>query len=243
MKKLIAISLLLFTVGVNAQNKTFRWSSEVCEHVGTYDSKKYTETQLRDTWKLIEDYTLTSLANAPHVWKWEDIEKLDLAALDAEYKVKAEKIKALNVVNVPYFQNAKKAQIKELDQVYALSRAELLAFRTPEVLRDYPAAAACKAKYVEPLIKKDDSLLKVWLDVNMASRDRNADPGRLKREFEAEMASPDRIQFAIIEVMGFGFGNCANALLERDEGASDGSHEKAFRKLFSRVRDVNCSEP
>lgn len=243
MKKLTFIALLLLAVSAHAQPKTFRWSSELCDHVATYDSKKYTEAQLRDTWKLIEDYTLTSLSNAPHVWKWEDIEKLDLAALDAEYKVKTEKIKALNVVNVPYFQNAKKAQIKELDQVYALSRTKLLAFRTPEVLRDYPAAAACKAKYVEPLIKKDESLMKVWLDVNMASRSRNADPDRLKREFDAEMASPDKIQFAIIEVMGFGFGNCANAVIERDEGSSNGEHQKAFRKLFSRARETNCSEP
>jgi hypothetical protein len=242
MKKLFLFALLLFAVSAQAQTKTFRWSSELCDHVGTYDSKKYTEAQLRDTMKLM-DYTMTSLSKSyPHVWKWEDIEKLDVAALDAEYKVKTEKLKALNVAAIPYFQNAKNAQIKELEQRYALGRAQLLAFRTPEVLRDYPAAEACKAKYVEPLIKKDESLLKVWLDVNMDSRSRNGDPARLKRAFDAEMASPDKIQFAIIEVMGFGFGNCANALIERDEGANDGSHEAAFRKLFSRVRD-NCSEP
>ena len=242
MKKLFLFALLLFAVSAHAQTKTFRWSSELCDHVGTYDSKKYSEAQLRDTLKLM-DYTMISLTNFPHVWKWEDIEKLDVAALDAEYKMKAEKLKALNVVDVPYFQTAKNAQLKELEQKYVLGRAKLLAFRTPEVLRDYPAGEACKAKYVEPLVKKDESLYKVWLDVNMDSRSRNADPDRLKREFEAEMASPDKLKYAIIEVMGFGFGNCANALLERDEGASDGSHEIAFRKLFSRVRDVNCSEP
>jgi hypothetical protein len=147
------------------------------------------------------------------------------------------------VVDLPYFQNAKKAQIKELEQKYTLARAKLLAFKTPEVLRDYPAADACKAKYVEPLIAKDESLFKVWLDTNMDSRSRNSDPNRLKRIFEEQMASPDKLKFAIIEVMGFGFGNCANAEIERDEGANNGSHETAFRKLFTRVRDENCVEP
>ncbi len=240
--KLITIALLLFAVGANAQTRTFRWSSELCDHVGTYDSKKYSETQLRNTMKLM-DYTNTSLSNSPSVWKWEDIDKLDVDALDAEYREKMAKIKAIEVVAVPYFQNAKNAQIKELDQRYALGRTKLLAFRTPEVLRDYPAAEACKVKFAEPLIKKDESLLKVWLDVSMASRERNGDPDRLKRIFDEQMASPEKIQFAIIEVMGFGFGNCANALIERDEGGSDGSHEREFRKLFRRVRDVNCSEP
>src|SRR5687767_8719102 len=102
MRKLTFFALLLLAVSVHAQPKSFRWSSELCEHVGTYDSKKYTEAQLRDTMKLM-DYTMTSLTNYPHVWKWEDIEKLDVDALDAEYKVKMEKLKALNVVAVPYF--------------------------------------------------------------------------------------------------------------------------------------------
>lgn len=242
MKKLFLLALLSFAVSAHAQTKTFRWSSELCEHVATYDSKKYTVAQLRDTMKLM-DYTMSSLSKYPSVWKWEDIEKLDVEALDAEYKVKTEKLKALNVVAVPYFQNAKNAQLKELEQSYTLGRAKLLAFRTPEVLRDYPAAEACKLKFVEPLIAKDQSLLKVWLDVSMDSRSRNGDPDRLKRIFDEQMASPDKIKFAIIEVMGFGFGNCANALIERDEGGSDGSHEREFRKLFKRVRDVNCSEP
>ncbi len=242
MKKVLLLAILLFSVSSHAQTKTFRWSSELCDHLGTYDSKKYIEFQLRDTMKLM-DYTMTNLKNFPHVWKWEDIEKLNVAALDAEYELKNEKLKALNVVAVPYFQNAKKAQLRELEQRYVLGRAKLLAFRTPEVLRDYPAAEACKAKYVEPLIAKDESLFKVWLDVSMDSRSRNSDPGRLKRIFEEQRASPERLQFAIIEVMGFGFGNCANALIEQDDGGSNGEHEKAFRKLFTRVRDVNCVDP
>lgn len=241
MKKLIIISLLLLAVGANAQTKTFRWSSELCDHVGTYNSKKYTEAQLRDTLKLM-DYTMAGLFKYPSVWKWDDIDNLDLPALETEYKDKLAKLNALDVVPVPYFQTAKKAQIKQIEQQFVFYRTKLLAYKTPEVLRDYPGAESCKAKFVEPLIKKDQSLLDVWLEVNMASRSRNADPARLKREFDAEMASPDRIQFAIVEVMGFGWGNCANAYIERDKGASDGGHEKAFRKLFTRAR-MNCSEP
>ena len=187
MKKLTLLALLLFAASVHAQTKTFRWSSELCDHLGTYDSKKYTEAQLRDTLKLM-DYTMTSLSNFPHVWKWEDIDKLDVAALDAEYKLKTEKLKALNVVAVPYFQNAQNAQVKELEQRYTLGRAKLVAFKTPEVLRDYPAAEACKLKFVEPLIAKDESLFKVWLDVSMDSRSRNGDPNRLKRIFDEKMA-------------------------------------------------------
>lgn len=243
MKKLTIIALLLFAAGANAQTKTFRWSSELCDHVGTYNGKKYTEAQLSDTLKLLNFNSIMSLPSFPNVWKWEDTEKLDAEKLRSEYETALAGLKALNVVPLPYFQDAKKAQIKELEQVYGFYRTQLLAYKTPEVLRDYPGAESCKAKFAEPLIKRDESLLKAWLDVNMDSRSKNGDPDRLKREFDAKMDSPDKIKFAIVEVMGFGWGNCVNDLIERDEGASNGGHDGAFRKLFTRVRDVNCDIP
>ena len=46
----------------------------------------------------------------------------------------------------------------------------------------------------------------------------------------------------IIEVMDSDL-ETAPTLIERDEGSSNGSHEIAFRKLFNRVRDLECSEP
>lgn len=214
----------------------------MCTFSGTYDSRKYTEKQLRDTLKLLNGAN-SYLSKGPWVWKWEDIESIDIPALDAEYRAKRAEIESLEVVPLPYWQNVKAAQLKELDQVYRHQRTKALAYTDPKVLRDYPAAPACKAKYVEPLIARDDSLLKVWLDVNMNSRSNNADPGRLKRIFDEQMASPDRIKFAVVEVMGFGWGNCANAEIERDEGASNGSHGKEFRKLFTRVRTIDCEEP
>ena len=47
MKKVLLLAILLFSFSAQAQTKTFRWSSELCNHLGTYDSKKYTESQLR----------------------------------------------------------------------------------------------------------------------------------------------------------------------------------------------------
>jgi hypothetical protein len=42
--------------------------------------------------------------------------------------------------------------------------------------------------------------------------------------------------------MAFGWWNCANEFIERPEQASDGTAEKEFRKLFTRVKEV-CDEP
>lgn len=234
--------ILLLAVGVaDAQIKTFRWNAEMCRYSGTYDSKKYTAAELRDTVKLVwgSDFTLRGY---PSVWKYEDIAKLDVSKLDREYEKRTAALKALQLVKVPYWENARQRKLKELDQVHKFWRNKTLAFSNPAVLREYPAPPSC-AKYVEPIIAGGDDLLRVWLAVNEESRKRNGDPDRVKREFEAEYASPDRFKFAFIEVMGFGWGNCANAFLERDGRSDDGTHQKEFKKLFRRVKETYCEEP
>ncbi|MGQ0541644.1 MAG: hypothetical protein ACT4O9_07330 [Blastocatellia bacterium] len=241
MKLIFAAILFLSTVVVGAQIRTFRWNSEMCEFSGTYDSKRYTETQLRNTAKLFT-FGEFNITNYVSVWKYEEIEKLNPAALDNEYKEKSAALKTLDIIKTPYWEAVRRAQLKELDQVYNFNRTKLTAFKNPAVLRDYPAAPSCKAKYAEAIITGGDSLLKVWLDVNVDSRKRNADPERLRWKFEEEKASPDRLKYALVEVMGFGWGNCANAFIERDEAASDGRHLAQFKKLFRRVRE-ECEEP
>jgi hypothetical protein len=235
------IAVLVLTVSVDAQVRTLKWTDALCEYSGSYDSKKYSESRLLNTLKL-KDQGFTSLSSFPSVWKWEDIDAIDVEALETEYRLKREALTNLDVVNVPYWQRVKETQIKELDQVYTFYRTKAEAYKSPEVLRKYSAAPDCTAQYAEPLIARDDSLLKVWLEVNMHSRSQNADPDRLKRRFDEQMASPDKYKHAIVEVMGFGWGNCAVREIQRDEGNMDDTHMKEIRKLFLRVRE-ECEMP
>jgi hypothetical protein len=239
--KVLVMMLLLLAANAFAQPKRFTWDTELCTISGTYNSGKFSETQLRNTMILFGSLS-GSLNNYPSVWKWEDIAKLDVAALDAEYNERSEKLRSLDVVPLPYWQRVKQKQIKALEDVYKFYRTKTVAYTTPAILREYHSAPACNAKYAEPLINGGDSLLAVWLEVNKASRERNADPERLRREYEAELASPDRQKYAFMEVMAFGWGNCANAEIDRDDDAHNGVHEREFRKLFTRVRE-KCEMP
>lgn len=241
--KLYLLAIILFlTTFASAQTRTFRWNNELCEFSGTYDSKKYTEAQLRDTMKLFEHGDLSMGYNAT-VWKYEDIVKLDIPALDREYRQKNAAVKALNIVKTPYWENVRQAKLKEIEQVYRLSRVTMQAYTEPAALRDYPRLPDCNAKYAESIISGGDSLLKTWLEVNIQSRKNNADPATVKRTFDERNASPDRLKFALVETMSFGWWNCANAHIEYDVAASDGRHETEFRKLFIRVREIGCDDP
>jgi len=238
---MIAI-LLLFPVLTFGQVRTFRWNTELCRFSGTYDSKKYTKEQLENTARLMRpgefglDYSVA-------VWNYDEIARLDLAALDRKYEDAVSKLKPLKIVASPFWENVRKKKIREIEQVYRLSRATLLGYTDPAKLREYVGADSCKTKFAEPVIAGGDRLLAAWRVVNEDSRKKNADPGRLKRLFDQQMASPDRMKFALVEVMNFGWWNCANEFVQYDQGDNSQAREREFRKLFIRVRNLGCDEP
>lgn len=241
MKPALLLLILLMSLGVSAQVKTFKWDTEMCSFSGTYDVSKYTEAQLRNTSKLFKGaYSLTTY---PSVFKYEDIANLDPIGLENEFKQKHGELKSLDIVRSPYWESARQAQLRELEQVYRLRSIKMRAYHDPAALREYTAAPACNIKYAEPLIAGGDSLLNVWRELNVESRKRNADPERLRRRFEAELASEDRFKFAFVEVLAFGWGNCANASIDYVEAGNDGTAQEEFEKLFKRVKTVYCEEP
>ncbi len=242
MKKISAVLILLVAASsALAQPRTFKLAADMCEFTLTYDSKKYTEAELRNTARLFE-YGPFTLTYHPMVFKYEDIAKLDVAKLEEEYARKSAALKTLKIVKSPFWETVRQRKIKEIDQSYQLRRTQTLAYRDPKELRDYTTAPACNAKYVEPLIAGGESLFKVWLDVNLEGRARNCCPKDVKAKFDQQMASPDNEKYALVEVMAFGWGNCANREIEYDERANDGTYLKEFKKLFIRVKEA-CEEP
>lgn len=236
----LAFILFLFFGVVSAQNNTFKWSDMACEYSGTFDTKKYSLSEIRDTAKLNE-ITGLPLGFQAAVWKYEDIEKLDLAELDREYKAKREELTALRPVKTAYWEKVKQDKLKELDQLHRLLTVTAKAYKNPEVLREYPGVESCKLKYAEPIISGGEKLVAAWRTVNLESQAKNSDPARLQRRFDSENASTDRMKFALVETMSFGWWNCANDSIEYIN--EDGSRQEEFKKLFVRVRTIMCEEP
>ena len=239
---LILILISLSCAAASAQIRTLRWNTEFCEFSGTYNSKKHTAVQLQNTLKLLlpGEFALNFGAT---VWRYEDIGALNPAELDRQYAEVTDKLKSLKIVKSPYWEAVRQNKLREIEQVYRLSWVTIRAYAKPAVLRDYNEAETCRAAFAEPLIAGGDLLLRSWRKVNEESRARNADPDRLRRIFDQQNASADRLKFARVEVMSFGWWNCANNFIEYEDGMAGVSHEREFKKLFIRVRTIQCDEP
>lgn len=239
--RLTAIFLLVFALNVGAQTRTFRWDDALCTYTGTYDLKTFTPRQLGDTLKLGDSAGTIPLFTQTTAFKITDIAGLDVAALDRDYTQKLAELRALDIVRVPYWETMRQQKIQELEDFYRLTRVSMRAYRDPRALLEYRDAPACSTKYAEPLIAGGDALLTAWRTTSEESQKKNGDPERIRHEYERQLASPDRIQYALVEVLTFGWTNCANALINYVEGNE--RQEKEFKKLFKRVRTISCDEP
>lgn len=240
MKIILIAILMLCQTAVYAQTKQLRWTNDLCEFEGSYDAKKYTDAQLKNTLELFASGNFNIQTEAP-VWRYEDIQKLSVAALDKQYQSKYNTLENLDIVKSPYWKSLRTRKLKELKQVYALSRVTMLGYSEPAKLKEATFADSCVVKYANPLINGGDELLTTWKAVNENTRRRNGDPERIKKIFQAEYDSPDRLKFARVEVMSFGFWNCASEFIERVSDAV--SHEEEFKKLFKKTRTIECDEP
>lgn len=241
MKIFLIISLLLCNaLAVSAQAKKYRWLTGLCEYEGTYDAARYTEKQIEATYQLYfaGDFNLQTEATAP---RYEEVGSLSLDALNQEYTTKQNVLRGLDIVKLPYWEKLKERKLKEMEQVYNLSRVTIESYENPARLKEHAPAAACMKTYADPLIEGGNALLITWRKLNEESRRRNANPDRLRRIFEDRYNSPDKHQHARIEVMRFGWWNCANAFVQRVEQTD--TPEKNFKKLFKRVRTIACDEP
>lgn len=242
--KLLITSILLFSAfSVSAQIRTFKWSDELCDFSATYDAKKYTEAQLKNTRRLLSHGELRLDTFNVTAWKYEDIAKVDVAALDVKYNSLIDELEHLEYVSTPFTDSVRKARIAETRQLYQLARTTMTAYTDPTALRRYMGADACKMKFGEPIIAGGEALISAWRKVNLDSQGRNSDPARLQRRWEQENASPDRFKFALIETMSFGWWNCANQEIKYAESDLGERADREFRKLFIRVRTLRCDEP
>lgn len=242
MKTTLLALLLLTTLTAIGQTRTLRWEDELCAYTGTYDAKKFTAAQLRNTLKLSQTAGSIPLETNTTAWKISDIATLDVAALDREYAQKSAELKTLDIVNVPYWQQFRERKLREMEQVYRLGRTSIRAYQDPKVLLDHKDLPdVCTAKYAGPLTSGGDELLKTWQMVNEQMRKNNSDPERIRRIYEEQLRSPDRMQFALIEVITFGWSNCTNGLIKYVSDAATPARE--FKKLFTRTRTLRCDQP
>lgn len=223
-----------------ADTSTFQWDTELCQNKGTYLTKQYSEAQLKDTYTLWSASSL--LSTSATVFKPQDIGQLDqnTTKLEKEYADKRKQLEQLNPIQTPYWVKLKKARLQELDEDYQLRKLTLEANRNPSVLLNSKYAEGCR-KYAEALASTDSTqILETWKAMAEEQKKNNGSPEQYMKIFYNKYNSSDKLDYAKVEIMTFGWWNCCNMQLNRV--SQDMAMEVEFNKLFTNVQS-QCDEP
>ncbi|MCU7618324.1 hypothetical protein NZ698_14080 [Chryseobacterium sp. PBS4-4] len=226
------------------QPQIFAFVTELCDNKGYFDPAKYSRDEIEGTYKLWFQMGGTTLST-PSVFKLNDLEEirrdkdLILAKLDKDFAEKKKVIENLRVVNVPYWQNIKKIQYKSLHQEYEFEKLQITSYSDPSVLINNKFTGKC-ANFAKAVNANEDEIIAEWRKLRKEMSKRNGNPQRILTEFESHLSSSNWKDYALIDLITFGWGNCANDEIERP--LHDEKMYNEFNALFIKI-DSECDEP
>lgn len=232
---------ILILTNTNAQNAKFTWVTELCEYEGTYNKTLYTDTQLNNTYLLwfSSYFRITTPCTA---WYPDDIEKLNFDSLDKEYKLKSTELKDLDIVKTPFWEQYRQRELKNLSEYYKLGRITMQGYRNPAILKELSGADSCLNLYADALLSGGDKLITVWQQLHQQQLEKNGSPVKLNARFNEKYNSSLKLEYARLEVINYGWWNCAVRTIDYSFEHYDFSKEN-FDKLFAKIKTVQCDEP
>jgi hypothetical protein len=217
----------------------FKWDTELCANTGTYNSEKYTEEELKNTYDLWFTHSGGNLSTNSSPSSQAEIDKLSISDLTAEYnEIKASYDK--KIISSPYWEKIKAEKLHELNDTYELKKIAIEAYSNPSVLLNNRFSKNC-TEYTKALTSNDSILmLKTWNNLAQKQKKNNGSPEEFMKRHLEKYNSKDRVLNAKLELMTYGWWNCANAAAFKIN--DDGTMAKEFAKLFIKVTS-ECDEP
>lgn len=223
------------------KQEIFNFGTELCDNKGYFDSNKYSREELEDTYKLWFELS-GSLLDTPFVHNLKDLNEIRsnkdqiLAKLDKDFAEKKAQIMNLKVVNIPYWQDIKRKSLEALVQSYEMEKTQIMAYSDPSILLKNNTCS----NFSKALNSTDEQMFAEWKKLRESMSKNNSDPQRIINQFNEQFNSADKRDYAIIDLITFGWGNCANDKVQRV--SRDEKMNNEFNALFIKI-DSECDEP
>ncbi|UHO38720.1 hypothetical protein H5J24_00515 [Chryseobacterium capnotolerans] len=228
-------------ISVQPKQEMFQFVTELCDNKGYFDSNKYSREEIEGTYKLWFELS-GSLLNTPFIHNLKDLNEIRnntdqvLAKLEKDFAEKKAQIMNLKIVNVPYWQNVKKKNLESLAQTYEMEKTQLIAYSDPSILLKNNTCS----NFSKALNSTDEQMFAEWKKLREEMSKNNGNPQRIINQFNEQLNSSDKRDYAIIDLITFGWGNCANDKIQRV--SHDEKMNNEFNALFIKI-DSECDEP
>lgn len=244
--KVVSESIKKDSSTVSQQNKEeiFNFSTELCDNKGHFNSGKYSKEELEGTYKLWFQMDGV-LLSTPSVFNLNSLQKVRtekdeiLTQLDKDFASQKKVLENLKVVKDPYWEHIKTQKLQELLDEYEFRKTEIQAFSNPSILINNRLSKSCQ-NFVKALTSDETQMIEEWRKLREEISKKNGNPKRIMDEFEEHLNSPNKKDYAIVDLITFGWGNCANEGVNRTE--HDEKMNDKFNSLFIKIDSI-CDEP
>lgn len=223
------------------KQELFQFVTELCDNKGYFDSNKYSKEEIEGTYKLWFELN-GSLLDTPFVNDLKSLKEIRsnkaqaLANLDKDFAKRKAQFQNLKVVNTPYWQDVKKRSYEDLLQTYEKWKIQIVAYSDPSVLLK---SNEC-SNFSKALNSTDEQLFKEWKKLREKISKNNSNPQRILNEFNEQLHSAHSRDYAIMDLITFGWSNCTNDKIQNV--SHDEKMNKEFNSLFIKI-DSQCDEP
>jgi hypothetical protein len=222
----------LKTKSDNSNLKTYVWFHDMCEYKGYYDSIIYKKEILDNLYNLWQGNNMT-LSDYTSIFDFRDTNKLNIDSLNIEYKRIKKHIQNIKIIEIPLWQNLRKARIKELDTIYETQKSYIEGFKNPKQLLNNKYSNFCK-EFAEALASDNkQDLLDEWKNFI-----KNINNPITYEKYLKQSKTPEKYLYAKIHLMTFGWWNCCNHFIKYVEKTEE--MEKEFNKFFIKVEPPDC---
>ena len=226
-----------------AQPNSFIWydGGMLCEYEGFFDLTKTTKQEIQNAHSLVYSDEFI-IKNSPHVGELKDIKKLNCNAIKNAYLDEKKRLSNMELPKNKVWEILRQEKLRELEEFYKLFKIKCEAFLTDnmEVLREFDKKDECLDFYATALINGGDDLLSAWEHLTKLQAAKNGYPENIWSRYHAQRNSENKFQYAKIELLGYGWNNCAVKHIynfDRSKGWEE------FRKLFTSITEIHCDEP
>lgn len=217
-----------------------------CDNKGYYDATKYEKEEIDGVNKLLYKFNGVHFDTNPifKLSSLEDIRKnkeAHLENLEKQYREKKEELYSLKVIDLPVWKNLLEEAISTFENEYELNKEEINAFSDPSSLRNSKFYTVCKES-IDAISSPDrEKMFASWKAFTELKSRNNADPQGVMNRFNAKMNDPQREDYALIDMIGLSFHNCANSSF-RQKRDNEGTVYKDFDRIFTKLKK-NCDTP
>jgi len=227
----------------SAAQKSVSWNDEACVHRISFDPAKYDEKRLKHTINLLFEATKFEAPVPPFVGEPKAIAGLDLGKFDQQCSAALKTVREFELLPLTGIEDYRRAKADETEDACRFGNIEIRGYRDPSALREYTRAPAC-SHFIDALEGKSD-IMKVFRETVAQQCSDNASPQKCRDSTLKEADKPDGKERVRLNLMTFGWSNCANKSTVRyDSKPLDQMRaglEKQFRRMFT-VRS-KCENP